>query len=463
MSDALSWAKAAEEAPEREALRWGDDVWNFDKLGAMVAETAEGLRREGVGPGVMVAIQAPNGLEALRVSAAVLELGATLVPVHPRLTEGEAQALVADARPGLWVRGERWERWAGAEEAPAGAALVMYTSGTSGRPKGAVLSRRALVEAARASEQNLGFGAQERWLLCLPLCHIGGFSIVTRCLLGRGSVVLAPGFRAGEVLALIERHRPTLLSVVPTMLHALLEQDQSNVLASLRAVLVGGAAAPGPLLAECARRRVLALTTYGMTEACSQVTTQAPRDAGSTEPGVGRPLPGVSIEVRGEGGALAAVGEVGSIRVRGPALMDGYLHQAPLSGWFETGDLGSWDEEGRLQVHARRTDLIVTGGENVYPVEVERVLLEVPGVAGAMVFGVPDPVWGQLVAVAIVAGEGLDVARLEGEISARLASHKRPRRHCVVGSLPVGSTGKPLRREAVERFGALLRPWPGQG
>lgn len=454
--DRLSWALAAREAPGREALRWGDEVWNFSTLAGEIEKTCGELRRRGVGPGSLVAVQGSNGLEALRQMAAVLEVGATLLPVHPRLTAGEARALVEDARPALWWRGGEVEECEGAEGAPAGSAVVMYTSGTSGRPKGAVLSRRALIAAAEASEQNLGFLPGERWLLCLPLCHIGGLSIVTRCLLGRGSVVLAPGFKAGEVLGLIERHRPTLLSVVPTMLHALLEQDERGLLAGLRAVLVGGAAAPVSLLARSAERGVLALTTYGMTEACSQVTTQSLRDPRMTEAGSGRPLAGVSVKIDAEG---AGPGEVGKIWVKGASMMDGYLRGEPLGeGWFDTGDLGSWDEGGRLHVHARRTDLIVTGGENVYPTEVEQALLGVEGVEAAMVFGVPDEVWGQLVAAALVARGPLEEERLRAGVQARLASHKRPRHFCLVEALPLGSTGKPLRREALALFGGRLRP-----
>lgn len=516
--DALSWRQAAREAPELEALRWSSHVWNFRDMGALVAETAEELRAQGAGPGVAVALKAENGLRALALAAATLELGATLVLLHPRLTAGEEKALLEEARPRVLVAERGGVSLAGAAAVPevvslAGAVAVpevvslpeaaafpervgavMFTSGTSGKPKGAQLSRRALLAAAQASAENLPVRPGDRWLLCLPLCHIGGLSILLRCLLGRGSVVLAPRFRAGEVLALIADHRPTLLSVVPTMLHALLEADRGNLLASLRAVLVGGAAAAPALLERCAARGVLALTTYGLTEACSQVTTQRPRDPATTEPGVGFPLPGVTLRLVDEDGAEVAPGAVGRLLVRGPALMDGYLHGEPLrggadvvrreplrggpdavrgepleggldavrgeplGGWLDTGDLGSLDEHGRLHLHARRTDLIVTGGENVYPAEIEAWLLARGGVAEAMVFGVPDPVWGQLVAVALVPGAGFELDALRAALTAELAAHKRPRRYLLTTALPVGSTGKPLRRRALDLFAADLRP-----
>jgi O-succinylbenzoic acid--CoA ligase len=455
--DPFSWQQAAAEVPEAEALRWGPRVWNFRGLAWAVAAAGEELRALGAGPGAAVALQATNGLRALTLAAATLEIGATLVLIHPRLTGGEVEALLDEARPAVFAREEGLVRCPGAATFPSRIGVVMFTSGTSGRPRGALLSRPALAAAAAASQENLPVRPGDRWLLCLPLCHIGGFSILLRCLLGRGSVVLASRFRPDEVLALIEQHRPSLLSVVPTMLHGLLEADHEGLLASPRAVLVGGAAAPEALLSRCARQGVLALTTYGLTEACSQVTTQRPRARGTTEEGVGYPLPGVALRLVDDQGREVEPGEVGRIQVQGPTVMDGYLGEAPLREWLDTGDLGSLDPAGRLHVHARRTDLIVTGGENVYPAEVEGWLTAQAGVAEAMVFGVPDPVWGQIVAAAVVPGPGFHLERLKAATTEGLAAHKRPRRWAVVEALPLGPTGKPLRRLALERFGGRLR------
>jgi O-succinylbenzoic acid--CoA ligase len=428
--DPFSWQQAAAEVPELEALRWGPRVWSFRGLAGAVAAAGEELRTLGAGPGAAVAVQATNGLRALTLAAATLEIGATLVLIHPKLTDREAEALLDEARPAVFAREEGLARRPGAAAFPSRIGVVMFTSGTSGKPRGALLSRPALAAAARASQENLPVRPGDRWLLCLPLCHIGGLSILLRCL-------------------------PTLLSVVPTMLHGLLEADHGGLLASLRAVLVGGAAAPEALLSRCARQGVLALTTYGLTEACSQVTTQRPRARGTTEEGVGYPLPGVALRIVDDQGREVEPGEVGRIQVQGPTVMDGYLGEAPLCGWLDTGDLGSLDPAGRLHVHARRTDLIVTGGENVYPAEIEGWLMAQDGVVEAMVFGVPDPVWGQIVAAAVVPGPGFHLERLK-EAAAELAAHKRPRRWAAVEALPRGSTGKPLRRLALERFGGRL-------
>jgi O-succinylbenzoic acid--CoA ligase len=257
-----------------------------------------------------------------------------------------------------------------------------------------------------------------------------------------------------------------LLSVVPTMLRALLEADRDGALRRVRAVLVGGAAAPRALLDACAERRVLALTTYGLTEACSQVTTQRLRAPEQTEAGSGHPLASVELRVARVNGAACARGEIGRILVRGPSLFTGYLRDASSAldpardrdGFFDTGDLGALDADGALHVASRRADLVVTGGENVYPAEVEAALTALPGVGEALVFGAPDERWGQLVCAAVVAGEGFDEARFADAIATRLAPHKRPRKLAVVETLPTTAAGKPDRLGAAERLAGSLHP-----
>jgi O-succinylbenzoic acid--CoA ligase len=405
---------------------------------------------------------------------AFLELGAAAVPLHPRLTDAEASFVLTDSAPDRVLSPEDLDP----PEAPAFAPstsidpstplAIIYTSGTTGRPKGAVLSRGAFAASAAASEQNLGWTDDDRWLVCMPLAHVGGLSILTRCLLARRPIVLEPRFDPASVLSAIRRARVTILSAVPTMLRALFDADRDGTLATLRLVLLGGAAAPPALLEEAARRRVLALTTYGLTEACSQVTCQKPRPAGTTEPGSGHVLAGLALRIVDDEGQGTPTDEVGRIQVRGPNLMRGYLagpNALTPDGWFDTGDLGSLDAQGRLFVHARRTDLIVTGGENVYPAEVEATLEAIPGVARAVVFGIPDERWGQLVA----AGIALDPAQAAApdravekilEASTRLAPHKRPRLFAVAPALPMTASGKLDRAAARREITPLLRPVP---
>ncbi|NUQ76709.1 MAG: o-succinylbenzoate--CoA ligase [Polyangiaceae bacterium] len=485
MSHSLSLLDAAREVPQRPALFAQGAPRSFADLALRTAALAAHLRASGIGPGSRVALIAQNRVETVLTVYALLEIGAAIVPVHPRLTPPEVTALLADGSSDLLLRDTDLDVLLDASGPSPSAALqppksrpdpsslfaVVHTSGTTGRPKGAMLTRGNLLASAAASAQNLGFCDTDRWLACMPLCHIGGLSIVTRCLLARVPFILEPRFDAPAILEALRRDRATLLSVVPTMLQALLEADHQNLLARLRAVLVGGAATPPALLDECARRRVPALTTYGLTEGCSQITSQRPRDPATREPGSGKPLAGVEIRIERDPSSPSS--EIGRIHFRGPMRMRGYWPSdglspgAPLpsldpAAWFDTGDLGAFDEQGRLHVFARRTDLIVTGGENVYPAEVERVIEAVPGVARAMVFGVPDPRWGQIVAAALVLDPARPASldRVAAELSCRLAAHKRPRRLCAASALPITPSGKLDRASASEHFAPLLSPFP---
>ena len=473
--DDLSLARAALDAPGRPALIAGGLTLSFAELAERAAQRRAALVGAGVAPGSRVALIAGNGVETVVVIHALIDLGATLVPIHPRLTAAEVEVLLADAAPALTLREADLLSplphpypspypYPPPDPDPDPAPLaVVYTSGTTGRPKGAVLSRRAFLAAAAASAHNLGWTDDDRWLCCMPLCHVGGLSILTRCLLARRAVILEPRFDPDVVLTSIARARATLLSVVPTMLQTLLERDAGNALAALRAVLVGGAGAPFALIEECGRRGVRALTTYGLTEGCSQITVQRPSSPYRPERGSGAPLPGIELRVADPDG-----GGIGRIHVRGPTLMDGYFGGPgrPLDrgvdgeGWFDTGDLGELDARGALHIHARRTDLIVTGGENVYPLEIEQRLESIPGVRRALVFGVPDERWGQIVAAALELAPGVEIDALAAGAAARLASHKRPRLACAVADLPLTGSGKLERGRAAERYAASLAPWP---
>ncbi len=378
-----------------------------------------------------------NTLDVVVTLYALLELRVPALLVHPRLTAPERAELDAAA--------------ARAGPPPPDAAAILFTSGTTGAPRGAVLTRAGLVASAQASAANLGWADDDCWLLCMPLARIGGLSIVTRSLAARRCVALAPAFDAAAFPDWIAGQRITLASVVPTMLACVLDLHPGwTAPAPLRALLVGGAAAPPALLRRAAGRALPIVVTYGCTETCSQVaaTPYAGRYA-AADWGAGVPLPGIDLRVAG-----------GRIEVRGPVVMAGYWNEPPLApgAWFDTGDLGAIDDRGCLQLHARRADLIVTGGENAYPAEIERVLEAFPGIAAAGVFGVPDEVWGQTVAAALVAESAPppDAALLD-YVNRRLAPHKRPRRICYVDRLPQTGAGK-LDRAALPAVARGLRP-----
>jgi len=435
MSDALSILAAAAEAPAAPALRIEGRVHTFAELAARVEARLAQLRGDAA-PGRPYPVVGSNTLETIVVLYALLELRVPALLLHPRLTAPERAALEAVA--------------ARANVPPADAAAILFTSGTTGEPRGAVLTRAAFVASAAANAANLGWREDDCWLLCMSLARVGGLSILTRCLAARRCVALVPAFDAAAFPRWIAEQQVTLASVVPTMLTWVLDAAPEWVAPpQLRAILVGGAAAPERLLQRAAARGLPIIVTYGATETCAQVVA-TPYDArfDTAHWGAGVALPGIDVRVRD-----------GRIEVRGPTLMAGYWDEPPLApgAWFDTGDLGALDARGCLTIDARRVDLIVTGGENAYPAEIERTLEAFPGIAAAGVFGVPDTVWGETVAALLVAeGAPPPDAALREYVARTLAPHKRPRHVCYVGQLPHTPAGK-LDRQALPRIAGALR------
>lgn len=333
-------------------------------------------------------------------------------------------------------------------------ALVLFTSGTSGTAKAARLSWTALQHAADAAVEVLALTPGSTWLGCLPLDHIGGAMVIMRSGRGGGTVVLHDGFDAEAVTQAIDAGAVHGASVVPTMLHRLLAARADRPWpATLRCLLTGG----GPLSAEAiARSTALGLPpgqTYGLTEAASQVCTLLPADTAAHAGSAGRAVPGMQVRIVD-----------GVIQVRGPALFSGYetdgvvSEPLPADGWFSTGDLGELDAQGFLTVHGRRTDLIVSGGENVYPAEIEAALERHPQIAEAGVHGVIDVEWGQVVAAVLVArGEPPSDDEFTAWCAEHLAGFKRPRRWCWARELPRTATGK-LQRHLLGESTARSTP-----
>jgi O-succinylbenzoic acid--CoA ligase len=412
-----------------------------------------------------------------RVLLAVLALWAgrvpavLLPPTAPELERqrlwqqsGAPQCLDADALSSLAANPVAAQGEA-ASPVPADTAVILFTSGSSHRPKGVRLSHRAFVASARAHAANLGWRLRDRWVLQLPICHVGGLSVLTRSALSGAAVLLPPAFDATTVLSFSARHGGTLLSAVPTQLQRLLACDRGNELARLRFVLLGGAAPTAELLSTCLARDVVALCTYGLTETCSQVTCEYLRDAASEHRGSGRPLPGIAVDILRGDGTPAAPGEVGRIAVRGAVLTDGYLgapRHAPDAAWM-TGDLGRFDARGVLHVAGRSDAVIISGGENIHPAEVEWVCAQAPGVLGCIAFGVPDAEFGQVVCAALRVADGVeggfDERALAAFLRRQLAPHKVPRRVAVWGEpFPLLSNGKEDRRRVVQESAPMLRP-----
>jgi len=410
--DALDLSLAAAEAPHRLALVSTTERLTYAELSARVARRARTLRAP-------VSIAPTLDVDTMVTLLAAVAARAPLVLLHPRGTaEDHATRRALIERATL----------------PPDTLALLFTSGTTGVPKVALLPRTSVAAALGASAERLGWQPEDRWGLLLPPAHIGGLSVLLRCVQGRATTVLgASPFDAPAAIDQVERERITLLSVVPTMLAHLLDAGWRPP-AHLRAVLVGGAALPPELHRRALAAGVPVHATYGMTETCAQMATAAP-----DEPGVGRPLPGVQLRI-----------DEGQIRVRGPSLFAGYLGRpSPFDadGFFPTGDAGYLDDAGYLHVTGRLDDRIVTGGENVDPAVVEAALEAHPALVEAAVFGAPDPVWGQVVSAFVVSSLPDDALReTVAQVAANLAAHERPRRVLRVDAVPRTPSGKKQRR-----------------
>jgi O-succinylbenzoic acid--CoA ligase len=370
----------------------------------------------------LVAIAVPGGPAFVEALRRAWDDGDAVTPVDSRLPERARGAVLGALAPTVLVTaaGERVQL-EGGRPVEDGDAVVAATSGTTGAPKGVVLTHDAVLASARATSTRLGVDpAIDHWLACLPLAHIGGLSVVTRAVLTGTALTVHAGFDAGAAMA-AARDGATLVSLVAT---ALARLDP----ALFRVVVLGGSAPP-PTIAPNV------VTTYGLTETGSGVVYD------------GRPLDGVEIDVDSDG----------EILVRGPMLLRAYrdgTDPKSADGWLATGDLGDLSADGRLTVHGRRGDMIVTGGENVWPDAVERVLSRRPGVAEVAVIGSPDPEWGQRVVAYVVpvdAAAPPSLDSLRQTVKEELGPWCAPRALVLVDSLPRTSLGKVRRDQLMAR------------
>ena len=425
--------------PEAPAVIFEGRVWTWAEAHRAVSAVASALR---VQRGDRVAVRAWNTPELAWLFFAAARLGATLVPLNARLTAAELGPLLERTAPrvsfGELPGALPFPSGPGGDDAPAwwhddDVAAGLFTSGTSGVPKLVELTHANFRASALASGERLGDEPSQRWLGTLPLFHVGGLAMLYRCAIYGASIALEAHFDAARACAALDEG-VTHVSLVPTMLERVLEVRGARRFEGVKAALIGG----GPMSPSTLRRARAAglpvLQTYGLTEACSQVTTEVPGEAdGST---AGPPLPGVEVRIAG-----ADASGVGEIEVRGATVAKG------LGPWLQTKDLGSLDGQGRLTVMARRMDLILSGGENVYPAEVEAVLREHPQIHDVAVVARDDAQWGQ-VPVAVLVTE-LAPDALAAWARERLASFKVPRAWIRVDALPRNATGKVDRARVI--------------
>lgn len=343
----------------------------------------------------LIALDRPGGPGFVEDLQRIWDAGDAAFPVDQRLPEAAKRELCATVRVG--------------DPVESGDALVIATSGSTGSPKGVVLTHDAVAASATATSAHLGVTPDDHWLACLPLSHVGGLSVVTRALHTGTALTVLAGFDVDAV----ERSSASLVSLVATTLSRI---DASR----FRLIVLGGSRPPGDRPANC-------VTTYGMTETGSGVVYD------------GVPLDGVEIEI----------GDDGEIHLRGPMLLRCYRDgPSPFSpdGWLPTGDIGSWMPDGRLHVQGRRGDLIITGGENVWPEAVEAALIDHPGVAEVLVRGVDDPEWGHVVeALVVPTADPPTLDDLRAHVKDRHPAFMAPKRLRFVASIPRTALGKPRR------------------
>jgi malonyl-CoA/methylmalonyl-CoA synthetase len=469
-----AWRRRAEEAPDRPALWAAGPGWlTREELARDSRRVAGRFHRAGLAPGDRVLCSAATSMELVVAYLAALRLGLVVVPANTAYLEREIAHVVGDAEPRAAIvddpaRGEWARKAAGGDllvvgpeanlpdgEPPAldlagrdDPALLCYTSGTTGAPKGAVLRHGNLLASAQALRLAWRWTEGDRVVLALPLFHIHGLGVgLHGTLLAGASAVLLPRFDVDPVLDAVRDHRATLFFGVPTMYARLAGSPRAGELAALRLLVSGSAALPPTVferLAERAGQRVL--ERYGMTETIMNVSN--PHD-GERRPGtVGLPLPGVELRL--------ADGD-GEVLLRGPNVFAGYWRNIRATaeafdadGWFRTGDLGSIDELGYLRIEGRSKELIITGGYNVHPREVEELLLEHPAVAEVAVVGTPSEEWGEVVTAFVVPADHADPPdprELLAFAGGRLAAFKRPRLVRYLEALPRNALGKVLKHE----------------
>ena len=459
-------ARAAAAHPRRLALETPAESWSYGELLHAASRGAQELTERGVRRGDQVAIVLAPGLAFAQALHACWLLGAIAVPVDTRLTPAERTAIAAgtaalvdeplqrpQATPAAARRGSR-----GAGLGPAGrvrhslevTAAVIHTSGTTSAPRPVQLTYGNFLWSALGSAVALGLDGEERWLCTLPVSHVGGLSILVRSCIYATTAVVHERFDTDRALQALREGDVTLVSVVATTLARLLDAGLEQP-RSLRCALTGGGPVPPALVARARERGVPVALTYGLTEACSQVTT----------------TPLASLGHAGEGGRLSAgpalfctrlrIAHDGEILASGPTVAPGSLAR---DGWLHTGDLGELDEHGRLSVTGRKADTIVSGGENVAPAEVEAALEAHPDVQEAGVIGLSDAQWGEVVAALVVARRGSEITgdALRAHCARTLAPYKTPKQVTLVSEpLPRTASGKLLRRELAESFAQQRR------
>jgi acyl-CoA synthetase (AMP-forming)/AMP-acid ligase II len=490
--------RQVEQQPDAEAVCFGELTWTWAQLGDRVGRGAAAQRAAGLHPGDRVATLDFNHPSWLEIVLACAQVGTANVLVNFRLAPAEIEYVlndsgaevlfvgpefadvVAELRPRLpklrrivQVDGpaDDYDNWLDVEPDhlvsadPSDCVLQLYTSGTTGHPKGVVVPHRSVLAFCEHVAPEADIRPGDSCLAAMPLFHIGGAAIALTALDGGARLVVLRTPEPVRVLDLMARERITHTFLVPALmgLIAALPEAADHDLAALRRMFYGASPMPMPVLRACMKVfPTVFAQAYGMTEACGVTSLLGPAEHADTANehrllSAGKAITGVEIEIRDvHSGAPVPTGRIGEVWIRTDQLMTGYWNQPEATeaaithdGWYRSGDAGHLDEDGYLYLTDRIKDMIISGGENIYPAEIERVLAEHPSVADVTVVGVPDDKWGEVPRAVVVAAAGhtVDPAELLAHCRTGLAGYKVPKAVDVVDSLPRNATGKILKRD----------------
>ncbi|WP_113927218.1 o-succinylbenzoate--CoA ligase [Bacillus sp. P14.5] len=471
--------------PERKAVTFKGESYTFRKVYETACSWAGSLQnklylKKGSKAGVLI----KNTKEGYFLLLALQQAGVTAVMLNNRLTLEELRFQIQDTSISALLYDEEFENealklkkniqnecvfsLAEVESMRLGNFLpqdrvemdsvctIMFTSGTTGKPKGVLQSYNNHWWSAVGSALNLGLKETDVWLCAVPLFHISGYSILMRSIIYGMEIKLHEKFDEEAINGELKVGNVTIISVVSAMLQRLLKNlGQGSYHRDFRCMLLGGGPAPKSMLEQCKDKRIPVYQTYGMTETSSQFVTLSPEDSLAKLGSAGKPLFPCEMKIL-HNGQEAAANVQGEIAVRGPNVTRGYYNREEankesfVEGWFLTGDIGYLDDHGFLFVLDRRSDLIISGGENVYPAEIESVLAAHPAIAEAGVIGLPSDKWGQVPAAFIVKESPLTASEVELFCRSRLAGYKVPHHFYFLESLPRNASNKLLRRDLRE-------------
>ncbi len=462
-----SWLQSqVKQNPEKLFIQCGNSQYSFIESAEMVATYSRSLLKENIQPEDRILIYLPSGIELIEMILACFELGAVAVPISPKLTDSELKQIITKIQPKLIITNWGFKKVFSfllspssilpppvtpIEELPNSSsgcsslknyykyntddeAAIILTSGTTGTPKAVQLTYGNFEASCTNWNEFLQFQLSDQFLCCLPLHHIGGLAVVLRALIFGFSVNLVSTFEAQKVLDTIIKFPVTIISLVPTMLNRILELEGGlEALKKLRWILLGGGPSPEYLLELCIKEQLNIVKVYGMSETCSGTVGLKLLDEPQNKLYAGRPFNGAKIWAEND-----------ELHISGPMVMKGYVDEPVTHGNHNSHDLGRVDDDNLIFLDIRRKDLIVTGGENVNPIEVEEALLKIDGITDAAVVGVEDVEWGQKVMAYIVSNDEFRITnhKLKEKLITKLSVFKIPKDFIRVNRIPRNELGK---------------------